>query len=161
MRILGQLLRVLTDGGVQFVIVGGGAATAHGAARPTFDLDICYARDAENLKRLSRTLAPLHPKLRGAPEGIPFLWDAETLRRGLNFILNTDIGPLDLLGEVAGVGGYDEARAGALVTEVFGFPCAVLSLPKLIAAKRAADRVKDREALLELEALWEAQRPDE
>jgi len=160
MRVLGQLLRVLNDGGIRFVIVGGGAATAHGAARPTYDLDVCYARDRENLERLSRALAALHPKLRGAPEGIPFLWDAETLRRGLNFTLDTDIGPLDLLGEVAGVGGYDEARDGALMTEVFGFSCAVLSLPKLIDAKRAAGRAKDLEALHELEALWEAQRPD-
>ena len=78
----------------------------------------------------------------------------------IELTLDTDIGSLDLLGEVAGVGGYDEARAGALMTEAFGVPCAVLSLPKLIDAKRAAGRAKDLEALHELEALWEAQRPD-
>ena len=150
----------MVDQGVSFVVVGGVAGVAHGSARNTFDLDICYARDGANLQRLARAFPPLHPSLRGAPPDLPFLWDAETLRRGLNFTLDTDIGPLDLLGEVAGVGGYDEARTGALVTEAFSVPCAVLSLPKLIAAKRAAGRAKDLEALHELEALWEAQRPD-
>jgi hypothetical protein len=154
------IVETLVDQGVAFVVVGGVARVAHGAVRNTFDLDICYARDGANLQRLVRALVPSHPSLRGAPPGLPFLWDAETLRRGLNFTLDTDIGPLDLLGEVAGVGGYNEARAGALVTQAFGVSCAVLSLPKLIAAKRAAGRAKDVEALHELEALWEAQRPD-
>jgi hypothetical protein len=160
MRILTQLLRGLSDGGVAFLVVGGAAATAHGAARPTFDLDICYARDDGNLRRLAATVAPWRPKLRGAPDNIPFLWDAETLRRGLNFTLSTDLGPLDLLGEVAGVGGYEQARKNAVEIQLFGVTCAVLSLPDLIGAKRAAGRPKDLEALLELEALWEAQRPD-
>jgi hypothetical protein len=44
--------------------------------------------------------------------------------------------------------------------QLFGISCAVISLPDLIAAKHAAGRAKDLEALLELEALWEAQRPD-
>ena len=34
------LLRTLSDEGVEFIIVGGAAATAHGAARLTLDLDI-------------------------------------------------------------------------------------------------------------------------
>src|SRR5580693_7594428 len=95
------IVETLVDHGVAFVVVGGVAGVAHGSARNTFDLDICYARDGANLQRLVRALAPLHPTLRGAPPGLPFLWDAETLRRGLNFTLDTDIGSLDLLGEVA------------------------------------------------------------
>jgi predicted nucleotidyltransferase len=160
MRLLTQLLTGLLDGGVAFVVVGGAAATAHGSAIPTFDLDICYARDRANLERLARTVAAWHPKLRGAPPDIPFLWDAETLRRGLNFTLATDLGPLDLLGEVAGVGGYEHARPRAAEVRVFGVSCAVLSLHDLIAAKRAAGRTKDLAALPELEALLEAQQDD-
>jgi hypothetical protein len=98
--------------------------------------------------------------LRGAPAGLPFLWDAETLRRGLNFTLTTDLGDLDLLGEMSGVGGYDQVRPNAVNKTVFGVECAVLSLSDLIVAKRAAGRTKDLEALVELEALWEAQRPE-
>jgi hypothetical protein len=78
----------------------------------------------------------------------------------LNFTLDTDLGPLDLLGEVSGVGGYEPAHRNAVVKTAFGVECAVLSLPDLIAAKRAAGREKDKEALLEIEALWEAQRDD-
>lgn len=92
--------------------------------------------------------------------GLPFLWDTETLRRGLNFTLRTDWGDLDLLGEVAGVGGYDQALVSSEPTALFGVTCAVLSLPALIAAKRAAGRPRDRYSLPELEALWEATRDD-
>lgn len=66
-----RLLRVLHDGGVRFVLVGGVAATVHGSARATYDIDIVYARDAENLERIARTLAPFAPYLRGAPPGLP------------------------------------------------------------------------------------------
>jgi len=66
---------------------------------------VCYARDRENLNRLATSLRSVHATLRGAPKDIPFLLDAETLHRGLNFTFETDIAPLDLLGEVRGVGG--------------------------------------------------------
>ncbi len=81
------LLEVLADTGVEFVLVGGLAAIAHGSARLTQDVDIVYARDEENLERLAGSLAPLQPYLRGAPAGLPFRWDAATLRHGLNFTL--------------------------------------------------------------------------
>jgi hypothetical protein len=156
-----RMLDTLVRHGVEFVIIGGVAATAHGSSLGTFDLDVCYRRDPENLKRLAGALQPLHPRLRGAPDNLRFRWDAETLRQGLNFTLMTDLGELDLLGEVAGVGSFEQARSDARVETVFGVPCAVLSLPALIASKRAAGRVKDLQAVFELEALWEAQRDDE
>ena len=62
-----QLLRTLHTAGVKFVLIGGLAMVAHGSATLTGDVDICYARDAENLERLARALAPFHPQLRGAP----------------------------------------------------------------------------------------------
>src|SRR5258708_486579 len=155
-----RILKTLVKGGVDFVIIGGVAATTHGAARATWDLDICYARSKDNLERTVCALLPFHPRLRGAPENLPFLWDAETLQSGLNFTLTTDLGALDLLGEVAGVGEYHQVKKDARVERVFGVPCAVISLPALIAAKRAAGRVKDKEALHELEALLEAQQDD-
>jgi hypothetical protein len=155
-----KVLEKLLDDGVFFVIVGGVAATTHGSSMATWDLDICYARDKGNLRKLAASLLPLHPRLRGAPEGLPFLWDAETLRRGLNFTLDTDLGELDLLGEVAGVGTYEQARNGAKFETVFGVRCYVISLPLLISAKRAAGRPKDMLALVELEALLEAQQDD-
>ena len=153
---LATILPRLIEDGVEFVIIGGVAATVHGSSYITDDLDLCYARDRANLERLASSLAPVIPRLRGAPADVPFIWDAETLKHGLNFTLVTDLGNLDLLGEVAGIGTYEQARMGALLVELCGVECAVLSLDKLIAAKRAAGRPKDKLILPELEALWEA-----
>ena len=150
-----RLLRAVVDGGVEFIVVGGIAARFHGSARLTDDVDIVYRRTRENMERLARALAPLHPRLRGADEGLPFTFDAETIRHGLNFTLATDAGPIDCLGEISGVGGYDAAVAHAIDGDVFGLRCQFLSLDDLIAAKRAARRRKDLEALAELEVIRE------
>ena len=158
---LEKIIQLLTDGDVAFVILGGVAATVHGSSHATFDLDICYARDPENLKRLASCLAPLHPHLRGAPEGLPFLWDAETLRRGLNFTLSTDVGDLDLLGEVGGIGPYLAVLEVSEPNILYGISCRVLSLEALIRSKRFAGRSKDLPVVTELEAIREAQEPDD
>jgi hypothetical protein len=149
------LIRMLSRGGVQYIIVGGVAAGLHGALRTTLDLDVVYARDPDNITRLVGALAPYHPYLRGAPAGLPFALDEPTVARGLNFTLVTTLGDLDLLGEVTGGGGYEQLRASAQSIEIDGFECWVVTLPKLIALKRAAGRGKDREVLAELEALLE------
>ena len=107
-----QQLELLSRYGVECVIVGGVAAALHGSSIPTYDLDVCYARDAANLHRLAEALTAVHATLRGAPKNLPFILDADTLRNGLNFTFDTDIGPLDVLGEIAGVGGFADARDG-------------------------------------------------
>lgn len=147
------LIRVLSAGGVRYIVVGGVAAGLHGALRTTLDLDVVYARDAANVERLVSALAPHEPYLRGAPPGLPFRLDEDTIARGLNFTLVTTLGDLDLLGEVAGGGGYEQLKASAEPVRIAGFECWVVTLPMLIALKRAAGRGKDREALAELEAL--------
>lgn len=151
-----KALTLLSDEGVQFVIIGGLAITIHGSSYVTFDLDICYARDGENLVRLARAFHPVNPRLRGAPAGLPFHLDEETLKRGLNYTLTTDVGDVDLIGEVAGVGDYQVVAAASMSVELFGRPYAVLTLGALIASKRAAGRPKDLQVLPELEALREA-----
>jgi hypothetical protein len=148
-------LGLLTGAGVRFIIVGGAAATAHGAARLTQDLDLVYARDAENVRRLTQALAPYRPYLRGAPPGLPFRFDDATVSRGLNFTLTTELGDLDLLGEIVGGGGFEALASSSIELELFGFRCLCLDLPKLVQVKRAAGRPKDLEALAELEALLE------
>ncbi|MDQ3033747.1 MAG: nucleotidyl transferase AbiEii/AbiGii toxin family protein [Myxococcota bacterium] len=149
----GTLLGALAREGVRFVVVGGAAATVHGAARLTQDLDIVYDRSRANLDALARALAPLRPYLRGAPPGLPFRLDAETLRRGLNFTLTTEAGDLDLLGEITGGGTYADLRDHAMRVVAFGVGIECLDLPTLIAVKRAAGRPKDFEAIAELEAI--------
>lgn len=149
------LIRRLAAAEVQFVIVGGIAANVHGALRTTLDLDVVYGRNRANLQRLAAALAPIAPYLRGAPPGLPFSLTSDTLERGLNFTLTTAEGDLDLLGEVAGGGDFERLREASDAIDLEGHTVLVVSLPTLIALKRAAGRGKDREALAELEALLE------
>jgi hypothetical protein len=149
------LLTTLGQHEVAFIVVGGAAAIAHGSARLTQDLDIVYLRTAANLDRLAAALADHKPYLRGVPPDLPFIWDAATLARGLNFTLVTSLGDLDLLGEIPGGGTYEELVADAVELQVFRMRCLCLSLPQLIRAKRAAGRPRDLEALAELEAIEE------
>ncbi len=149
------LLGALTERRVSFVIIGGIAATLHGSARLTNDLDVAYERSPENIERLAAALLPFDPYLRGAPPGLPFRFDAPTIRRGLNFTLRTTAGDVDVLGEVTGVGGYPEVERESIEMEFFGASYKVINLNTLIRAKRAAGRAKDLEVIAELEALRE------
>lgn len=148
-------LRTITDAGVEFIVIGGAAATAHGSARLTVDIDIVYKRSRDSAGRLASALFPYSPYLRGAPPGLPFIWDEQTVRRGTNFTLTTSIGDIDLLGEVTGGGEYDDLLPYAQEIDPFGVHCLCLGLEKLIQVKRAAGRPKDFEAIAELEAILE------
>jgi hypothetical protein len=148
-----RLLKTLSAAGVEFVIVGGVAATVHGSARLTTDLHIVYGRSAENLRRLVAALAPLKPYLRGAPPGLPFHFDEPAIRAGLNFTLETDAGPLDLLGEMTAVGGYAALAGNTVDVTLFGTIYRCIDLDTLIRAKRAAGRPKDLEVIAELEMI--------
>ena len=147
------LLGTLADGGVECILVGGVAATVHGSARLTRDVDVVYSRRAENIARLVAVLAPFEPYLRGAPPGLPFRWEDATIARGLNFTLTTTLGDIDLLGEITGGGGFDDLRSHAHSVRVFDRDVLCLDLPMLIRVKRAAGRPRDLEALAELEAI--------
>lgn len=150
-----RTLKIFVDSEINFVVIGGAAIAAHGSAHATFDLDICYERSRENILRLVKALEPVHPSPRGAPPGLPFRLDAATVTRGLNFTLLTDLGDLDLIGEVAGIGFYKEAAAQSEIMDFYGKSCRILTLDGLIASKRAAGRTRDLLILPELEALRE------
>ena len=150
-----RLLHALDDAKVEFVIVGGVAATLHGSARLTADLDIVYARSKENIRKLVHALAPLHPYLRGAPAGLPFHFDEATVRAGLNFTLTTDAGPLDVLGEIAGGFDYAVLRRRSSLFQIYERRLRVITIDALIENKIAAGRPKDLEVVAELEVIRE------
>jgi hypothetical protein len=152
-----RLLRALSEGGVEFIVIGGMAATAHGSAHVTVDLDIVYARTVENIARLAEALAPFSPYLRGAPPGLPFRFDPPTIQSGLNFTLVTTAGDLDAIGEACGGGTYEALLPESTVHRVFGLLCRFVNLETLIRLKRSAGRPKDMERIAELEALLEEQ----
>lgn len=153
---LEKVLQLFGQNKVDFIIVGGAAAIVHGSTRLTQDLDLVYSRGKENLEKIVQTLKPYHPYLRGAPEGLPFFWDIQTLNQGLNFTLTTDLGSVDLLGEITGGGNYQDLLPHTITIELFGIKCLCLNLDKLIATKKAAGRPKDLEAVAELTLIQQA-----
>ena len=152
---------MLLEGSVEFILVGGVAGNIHGAARATYDVDVVYSRSAANLSRVVAALGPHRPYLRGAPLGLPFSFDVQTLRQGLNFTLTTSLGDIDLLGEIAGGGTYENLLDGSQMISLLGGSCHCVTLETLIRLKRAAGRPKDLDAIAELEALRAETRPPE
>jgi hypothetical protein len=139
------LLRALIEHGVDFVLVGGMAGMARGSSYPTFDVDVAYARDFENLERLASALTSLGAKLRGAPPDVPFLLDAKTLAAGAHFTFVTPYGSLDILDRPDGSPPYAQLkRAAGSPVEIEGECVHVASLDHLIAMKEASGRAKDK-----------------
>lgn len=147
------VLIALTQNNVRFVLIGGLAMAAYGSAHVTQDINAGYARDRQNIAAICAAFAPLHPRLRGFPADLPFVWDEQTLRAAANLTLDTDIGPVDLLGDIAGVDSFEGLWNRSVATNLYGMTVQVASIDDLIAMKRAANRPKDQAHLLELLSL--------
>jgi len=141
---LRRLLGPLVSHGVNFVLIGGMAGIARGSSYPSYDLDVAYAQDKANVKRLVLALGEIGVRLRGGPDDLPFQLDERTIENGADFTFVTPFGDLDVLGDVAGIRSYEDLAAGSEEKDIFGLPVRVASLDHLIAMKRAANRPKDR-----------------
>lgn len=156
-----RIIAALLAADARFVVVGGVAATIHGSARLTNDLDICYDPAPDNLDALVRVLRGWHGYLREVEPGLPFTLDARALRATPVMTLTTDLGDIDLLDRVPGVGGYAAVLAASEPVRLDAIEFRALTLAALISAKRATGRAKDREHLIELEALLALRRRGE
>lgn len=152
-----EIYELLVRADIEFLLVGGAAANLLGSARFTLDVDIVYSRREENVAKIVRAFSGIHPYLREAPIGLPFQFDAGTIRNGLNFTLITDLGPIDLLGEVPGGGAYEQLVPFSEIKNVYGLALRCVTLEKLIELKRAAGRPKDQEVIAELEIIRQEQ----
>jgi hypothetical protein len=121
--------------GVEYLVIGGQAAVLYGSPVPTFDVDLCYRRTAENLERLANALRGLHPALRSAPPDLPFRLDSRSLALGCNFPFQTDFGPFDLLGCVEPFGTYEDLRPRAESARVGDVDVFLIGLDDLITIK--------------------------
>lgn len=148
-----QLLARLADSGFEFVIVGGYAAVAHGSAQVTRDIDICAVLTAENVETLRRALADWNPRRRMIAGKLSF---QDTPPKGTtvqSLYLQTDVGVVDMLSSVLGVGDFERLKSRAEKVEVDGREYWLISLEDLIAAKEALGREKDLLVAKELRAI--------
>jgi hypothetical protein len=147
------LLEVLARHDVDFVVIGGVAAVAHGASRLTGDLDITYSTDAPNLASLGEALRELDARLRGVDEDVPLAPDGRALRRTTILTLDTSAGPLDLLSQPPGAPPYRELRRDAARIKLDTASVLIASIDHLVAMKLAAGRPRDLADIDELEAI--------
>lgn len=152
-----ELLAMLAGHEVEYILIGGLAATLHGSSALTNDADVCPLRTTENLEHLASALREVHARIRttAEPEGLPFACDAVFLAR-MDTTLNlmTDFGYFDLAFRPAAFpDGYPELVTHAVEMKVAGTMIKVASLADIIRSKEAANRPKDHATLPILQAL--------
>jgi hypothetical protein len=143
MQNLSDLTRKLIEARVEFVLVGGFAAVAHGVTLVTRYVDICCRFSEANLMRIQTAFADLHPVHRSRPD-LPLALTPEQCANLKNLYLKTDLGIVDCLSEVLGVGDFESVlRHSVELVMPFG-NCRILDLDALICAKEAMNRDHDR-----------------
>jgi hypothetical protein len=143
MQNLSELTRRLIKAEVEFVLVGGFAAAAHGVMLVTSDVDICCRFSEGNLKRIQQAFADLHPVHRSRPD-LPLELTSAQCASLKNLYLKTDLGVVDCLGEVLGVGSFDEVLKHSIEVELPIGQCRIISINALIRAKESMNRDHDR-----------------
>ena len=152
---LNRLLQSLCDAEVDFIIVGGFAAMLHGSSMLTRDLDVCAVITDTSVEKLRAAFRDLHPVHRQTPQRLSFLDTPDPGVPLKNIYLQTDFGPLDILGSITGVGDFVELRKNAVELELFERRLFVISKEDLIKAKEALGRPKDILVAQELRAIAE------
>lgn len=153
-----DILQRLTEHHVDFVIVGGFAAVAHGSTLVTQDVDICCKFSVTNLKKLQKAIDDIHPVHRLTPKRIPLRITPGFCKGLRNLYIDTDIGILDCLSSVLGIGDFKKVRkCSVTIKGMNNQTFRVLSLDALIEAKKAMGRPKDNETVIQLQAILDQQ----
>ncbi len=156
MHNLGDLLKVLMGVEIDFVLVGGFASVVYGSSMVTRDLDICTLITSEEIEKLRQCLKDFHPKHRMTPKKLSFLEFPAELKGVNNIYLETDLGVLDVISQVTGVGTYGQIKSRSIEIALYGKKCKLISLDDLITSKKAMGRDKDKAVVKELEAVRKA-----
>jgi len=156
MQNLSELMRRLVSSQVEFVLVGGFAAVAHGVTLVTRDVDICCRFNEANLLLIQEAFADLHPVHRSRPD-LPLQLTSEQCSMLKNLYLKTDLGVVDCLGEVLGVGHFDEVLKNSVEVELPYGKCRILDIDALIRAKEAMNRNHDKITVMLLKKIKEQQ----
>jgi hypothetical protein len=156
MQNLSELTRRLIEGRVEFVLIGGFAAVAHGVTLVTRDVDICNRFTEANLRRIERAFADLHPVHRSRQD-LPLALTTEQCASLQNLYLKTDLGIVDCLGEVLGVGDFEKVLANSVEVALPFGNCRILDVDALIRAKEAMNRDHDRITVKQLNEIKKRQ----
>jgi len=153
-----EILAVLEQHAVDYVVIGGLAATLRGSPYPTADVDITPATDRENLGRLAHALRDLDAKLRvdGLEQPLDWPLDDRAFDQGTTWTFTTRLGDLDICLRPDATGGFPDLRRGATrepITDTL--TVLVASLADVIRSKQAANRDKDRRVLPALRLVLE------
>jgi len=158
MQNLSELTRRLISEQVEFVLVGGFAAVAHGATLVTSDVDICCRFSEANLMKIQKAFAGLHPVHRSRPD-LPLALTPEQCATLKNLYLKTDLGAVDCLGEVLGLGDFDSVLRCSVEVDLPVGKCSILDLEALIRAKEAMNRDHDRITVRQLREIGKQKGP--
>lgn len=154
---LNKLVERLIVARVEFVLVGGFAAVAYGVSLMTQDVDVCCPFSTQNLRSIEAAIQDLKPVHRMTPQKLPFVLTDELCASLKNLYLDTDLGPLDCLSEVLGLGDFFEVKRRSIELTLPVGVCPVLDIDALIAAKAATNRTRDRMTISQLKAIKERQ----
>jgi hypothetical protein len=150
-----DVLRCLCAVNLDFVLIGGTAATVHGSPRVAFDIDICAPITDENLTKISQAAVTLNSVSQdpGSQNIFAISNGKECFRGFANLHLITDAGPLDVLADVPGAGTFADCLADSELVDFDEFNCRILGLNSLIKSKTVAARLKDKLVILDLQAI--------
>lgn len=138
------ILRSLEQHGVEYILIGGLAATLHGSTYVTTDVDITPSSAKPNLERLACALDELDARLRApdAPRGLAFDRSPAALARVSILNLTTRHGDLDIAFVPAGTRGFEDLRRHAVEITIYETRVVVAALEDVIRSKEAAGREK-------------------
>ena len=154
-----NLLERLVNADVDFVIIGGFAGIVYGCTYVNQDIDICCDFSPSTLLGLQRAISDLHPVHRMTPKRKKLQLTEQTCVQFKDLYLDTDIGQLDCLSFIDGLGDYNQVKGESELIEVEEMKMRVLSLDALIKAKKSMSRPRDKEAVLQLEAIRKLTKP--
>ncbi len=148
-----NLLELLKKSNVDFILIGGFAGVVYGSTMVTQDIDLCCDFSKDNLLKLQKALSSLHPTHRQTPKRIPLELNENNCETFKNLYLDTDLGQLDCVSSVLGLGDYHKVLAQSQIVTDGNIQYRVLTIDSLIESKKALGRPRDKQAVTELEAI--------
>lgn len=139
-----ELVRALGEAGVDYVLVGGMAAVVHGSPVVTPDIDVFVPSDEQTYRRILSLLRDVHPRVPLRAATVP---SSQTLS------LVTDVGSINIVGELPGVRSMADLAGRVELHDVGGFHCRVLELESLIGFAQASATAEDEFSLFHLLAI--------